>query len=139
MIKEFINWIAFILGGFCGFFFGGLDALVIAIIVFIIVDYITGVLCAVYNKKLNSSTGFRGLLRKAVILIVISVGHMADFYLFGNGEVIRNACIFFYISNEGISILENVVAMNVPVPKMLREVLEQINEEEADDGKQSTD
>lgn len=137
-MKEFVNWLCCIMGGFFGFFFGGLDGVVVALLIFVVVDYITGVLSAIYNKKLSSAVGFKGILKKVVILIVVSIGHMVDYYLLGDASMIRDACIFFYISNEGISILENVIAMGVSVPKTLRAVLEQLNEEE-NDGDKDTD
>lgn len=126
------------MGMFVGFFFGGLDGLVIAMLVFIIIDYITGLIRAIIHKNLSSAVGFKGLLKKVVILIVVSVGHLVDFYIIGEGDMIRNACIFFYLSNEGISILENVVAIGVPVPSILKNILEQLKEE-AEDGNKSAD
>lgn len=137
-MKEFINWFWCCMGMFVGFFFGGLDGLIIAMLVFIIIDYITGVIRAIIQKNLSSAIGFKGLLKKVVILIVVSVGHLVDFYIIGEGDMIRNACIFFYLSNEGISILENVVAIGVPVPSILKNILEQLNEE-SEDGNKGTD
>lgn len=138
-MKNFINVLFSLIGGYVGFFFGGLDGLLTAIIVFIIVDYITGVIRAIIEQRLSSAIGFKGLLKKVVILIVISLGHMMDCFLLGDGDMVRNACIFFYISNEGISILENVVALGVPVPDILRNVLEQLNKEDNDHGDKDTD
>lgn len=129
-MRNIVQTIITALGVSFALLFGELNGLVIAILVFICLDYITGVLHAVYIKKLNSSIGFKGIIRKILILLVISVGHFIDLYLLGGGSVIRDACIFFYISNEGISILENVVGMGVPVPEKLKVILEQLKEED---------
>lgn len=137
-MKELISILSASLGAVVGFLIGDLTGLVIALLVFIIIDYITGVLDAIYKHNLSSSVGFIGILRKIVIIIVVCVGHMIDAYLLGGGSVIRDACIFFYISNEGISILENIVDMGVPVPAKLKAILEQIKEE-SENGENNTE
>lgn len=136
-MRDLINILFSCAGAIVGFLFGGLDGLVIALVVFVIVDYVTGVLDAIINKKLSSAVGFVGIIRKILILLIVSVGHFVDAYLLGSGSVIRDACIFFYISNEGISILENVVEMGVPVPEKLVRILEQL--EDKDNGDDETD
>ena len=136
-MKNFINILLTTGGVVTGFLFGEWDGIIIALISFIVIDYITGVINAIVNHKLSSKRGFAGLLKKVVILLVVAVGHLIDVYVLGGGAVIRNAVIFFYISNEGISILENIVAIGVPVPERLVKILEQMGEEE--DGNKETD
>lgn len=136
-MKNFINILLTTGGVITGFLFGEWDGIIIALISFIVIDYITGVINGIVNHKLSSKRGFAGLLKKVVILLVVAVGHLIDVYMLGGGAVIRNAVIFFYISNEGISILENIVAIGVPVPERLVKILEQMGEEE--DGNKETD
>lgn len=138
-MRDLINILMACAGSIVGFLFGGLDGLIITLVVFIIVDYITGVLDAIINKKLSSAVGFVGIIRKILILLIVSVGHFVDAYLLGGGSVIRDACIFFYISNEGISILENVVEMGVPVPEKLVRILEQLEDKENGDDETDED
>lgn len=136
-MKQVITIIMTTGGAVLGFLFGDWTGVLIALLFFIVADYITGVVNAIVNKCLSSDKGFKGLLRKVVILLVVSIGHMIDHYILGGGAMVRDACIFFYISNEGISILENIVGMGVPVPEKLRVILEQLKEE--DDGNEETD
>lgn len=137
-MKKLINIVSILIGAGGGFLFGELNGLIIAIIVFIILDYITGVLNAAYNRGLSSRVGFNGLLKKICILIIICVSHMIDMYLLKGGSIIRDACICFYISNEGISILENIVGMGVPVPDKLKLILDQIKDRGEKDGNEKT-
>lgn len=116
------------LGGWLGWFVGGLDGLVIALVLFMAVDYVTGVLCAVQDKRLNSSTGFRGLAKKVVILMLVGVANILDVQIVHQGAVIRTAVIFFYLANEGISLLENAAHLGLPIPEKLRAVLEQLHD-----------
>lgn len=136
-MKNFINILLTIGGVITGFLFGEWDGIIIALISFIVIDYITGVISGIVNHKLSSKRGFEGLLKKVVILIVVAIGHLIDVYILGGGAVVRNAAIFFYISNEGISILENCVSMGVPVPEKIKVILEQIGEDS--DGNKETD
>ena len=116
------------LGGAVGAVMGGFDGFLYALIVFVVVDYLTGVMTAVLNKKLSSEVGFHGIFKKVVIFALVAVGHIVDAYVIQNGSVIRTAVIFFYLSNEGISILENASVLGLPVPQKLKDVLEQLKD-----------
>lgn len=137
-MKEFVNLVqcAFAaMGGFFGWFVGGMDGLLYALIAFVVVDYLTGLMAAGLEKKLSSGVGFRGIFKKVVIFCLVAVGHIIDTHVVGNGSVLRTAVIFFYLSNEGISILENAGRMGLPIPEKLKSVLEQLKEEREDEGK----
>lgn len=130
-MKEAWSWIQLVLtaiGGWLGYFLGGFDGFMYALLVFVVVDYITGIMCAVLDKELSSEIGFRGIFKKVLIFTLVAIGHIIDKNVIGDGSVIRTAVIFFYLSNEGISILENVVHIGLPVPQKLRDVLEQLND-----------
>ena len=132
-MKEFWNMIQLVfagLGGWLGWFLGGCDGLIYALLVFVVVDYVTGVLCAISDRALSSEVSFRGLCRKVLIFTLVSVGHILDVYVIGNGSVLRTAVIFFYMSNEGISLLENAGHLGLPIPDQLRLVLEQLHDRE---------
>jgi toxin secretion/phage lysis holin len=130
-MKEFWSMIQLVftaLGGWIGYFLGGCDGLLIALIVFAVVDYITGVMCAISDKRLSSEIGFRGICRKVLIFCLVGVAHILDTEVIGTGSVLRTAIIFFYLSNEGVSILENAAHLGLPVPEKLKEVLEQLHD-----------
>lgn len=129
MYKEDIDISFAIVGAFIGLLIGDLNGLLIALIIFMIIDYITGVLAAVYRRKLSSAVGFRGLIGKACILLVVILGNVVDVYVLQSGAVCRTACILFYLSNEGISIMENYCNMDLPFPEKLKRVLEQLTNE----------
>lgn len=116
------------LGGAVGAVMGGFDGFLYALIVFVVVDYLTGVMVAVLNKNLSSEVGFHGIFKRVVIFALVAVGHIVDTYVIQNGSVIRTAVIFFYLSNEGISILENASVLGLPVPQKLKDVLEQLKD-----------
>lgn len=118
------------LGGYLGWFLGGLDGFMYALIAFVVIDYLTGLMVAVLEKKLSSEIGFRGIFKKVLIFILVGIGHIIDVNVIQNGSIIRTAVIFFYLSNEGISILENSAKIGLPIPKKLKDVLKQINKEE---------
>lgn len=136
-MKEFWNTIQLIftaVGGWLGYFLGGCDGLLIALVVFAVVDYITGVMCAVADKKLNSEIGFKGICRKVLIFLLVGIANILDVQVIGTGSVLRTAVIFFYLSNEGVSLLENAAHLGLPVPEKLKEVLEQLHDRaEAED------
>lgn len=111
------------IGGFLGWFLGGMDGFLYALIVFVAVDYITGVMGAIQDRKLTSNVGSRGIFRKVMIFLLVGIAHMVDSQLIGHDSVIRTAVIFFYLSNEGISILENAAHLGLPVPDRLKSVL----------------
>ena len=114
-------------GGFLGWFLGGVDGFLYALIAFTVIDYITGVMCAITDKNLSSSIGFKGICRKVLIFTLVGIGNIVDVYVLGQGGVLRTAVIFFYLSNEGVSILENSAHLGLPIPEKLKEVLEQLH------------
>ena len=117
-----------VLGGALGYFLGGLDGLLIALIVFVVLDYITGVMVAIIDKTLSSEVGFRGIFRKILIFSLVGVAHIVDTNIIGTGAGLRTAVIFFYLSNEGLSILENTVYLGLPVPEKLKTILAQLQD-----------
>ena len=134
-MKEIWNWIQLALsavGGALGWFFGGMDGLIYALLVFVIADYITGVMCAIADKNLSSEVGFNGICKKVLIFVMVGIGHILDTYLIGNGEVLRTAVIFFYCSNEGVSMLENAGHLGLPIPAKLKDILEQLHDRTED-------
>lgn len=114
-------------GGFLGWFLGGIDGFLYALIAFTVIDYITGVMCAITDKNLSSAVGFKGICRKVLIFTMVGIGNIVDVYVLGEGGVLRTAVIFFYLSNEGVSILENSAHLGLPIPEKLKEVLEQLH------------
>jgi len=130
-MKEFWNMIqlAFAgVGGWLGYFLGGCDGLILALLAFVVIDYITGVMCAIADKKLSSSVGFKGICRKVLIFLLVGIANILDVHIIGTGSVLRTAVIFFYISNEGVSLLENAGHLGLPIPVKIKAVLEQLHE-----------
>lgn len=130
-MKEFWNMIQVIftaVGGWLGYFLGGCDGLLIALVVFAVTDYITGVMCAIADKKLSSEIGFKGICRKVIIFMLVGIAHVLDVNVIATGSVLRTAVIFFYLSNEGVSLLENAAHLGLPVPEKLKDVLEQLHD-----------
>ena len=126
-MKEFWNTIQLVftaIGGWLGYFLGGCDGLLIALVVFVVVDYLTGVMCAIADHKLSSAVGFKGICRKVLIFLLV----------IGTGSVLRTAVIFFYISNEGVSLVENAAHLGLPVPDKLKDVLEQLHDRDGKEG-----
>lgn len=131
-MKDFWNMIQFLiaaLGGWIGYFLGGWDGAVYALITFITLDYATGVMCAITDRKLSSEVGARGIFKKVMIMALVGVGSILDREIIGNGSILRTAVIFYYLSNEGISILENATRLGLPVPEKLKVTLEQLKED----------
>ena len=120
-------------GGFLGWFLGGFDGFLYALIAFTVIDYITGVMCAITDKNLSSAVGFKGICRKVLIFTLVGIGNIVDVYVLGQGGVLRPASIFFYLSNEGVSIMENTAHLGLPIPAKLKEVLEQLHERGGND------
>ena len=116
------------LGGFLGWFLGGVDGFLYALIAFVVIDYITGVLCAISDKKLSSEVGFKGICRKVLIFLLVGIANILDVQVIGTGSVLRTAVIFFYLSNEGVSLLENAAHLGLPVPEKMKEILEQLHD-----------
>lgn len=135
-MKAFTNIIegaSAVMGGFIGWFLGGFDGFLYALLAFVIIDYLTGVMVAVVQKQLSSEVGFKGIAKKVLIFCLVAIGHIVDTQIIKSGSVLRTAIVFFYLSNEGISILENVTLIGLPVPQKLRDVLEQLRDEKQTD------
>lgn len=137
-MKEFWNTIQLIfaaIGGWLGYFLGGCDGLLYALITFVVIDYITGVMCAISDHTLSSQVGFRGICRKVLIFMLVGIANVLDIYVLSSGSVLRTAVIFFYISNEGVSLLENAAHLGLPIPEKIKVVLEQLHDrsEKGDD------
>ena len=131
-MKEFWNGIQLVfavIGGWLGWFLGECDGLMYALIAFVIADYVTGVMCAVSDKRLSSEVGFKGICRKVLIFVLVGMANILDMHVIGTGCVLRTAVLFFYISNEGVSVLENAGHLGLPVPARLLNVLEQLHED----------
>ncbi|RKJ38240.1 holin [Acutalibacter sp. 1XD8-33] len=129
-MKEFWNTIQFIfaaIGGWLGYFLGGCDGPLIALVAFVVIDYITGVMCAAADKKLSSEMGFKGICRKVLIFLLVGIANILDVQVIGTGNILRTAVIFFYISNEGVSLLENAAHLGLPIPEKLKDILEQLH------------
>ena len=130
-MREFWNGVQVVftaIGGWLGWFLGGCDGLLYALIAFVVIDYITGIMCAVADKKLSSAVGFKGICKKVLIFALVGLGHILDTRVIGAGSILRTAVIFFYLSNEGVSLVENAAHLGLPVPKKLKEVLEQLHD-----------
>ena len=130
-MKEFWNTIQLIfsaVGGWLGYFLGGCDGLLYALIAFVVIDYLTGVMCAIINRELSSAVGFKGIFRKVLIVLLVGIANIIDVQVIGTGAVLRTAVIFFYISNEGVSLLENAGHLGLPIPEKIKTVLEQLHD-----------
>lgn len=130
-MKEFWATIQVVIagiGGWLGWFLGGCDGLLYALLAFVVIDYITGIMCALVDKKLSSKVGFKGIFKKVLIFALVGVGHILDTRIIGAGSVLRTAVIFFYLSNEGVSLLENAAYLGLPIPQKLKSVLEQLHD-----------
>ena len=143
-MKEFWNMIQAVftmVGGWLGYFLGGCDGLLFALVLFVAMDYITGVMCAAADRKLSSEVGFKGICRKVLLFLLVGMANVLDVQIIGSGSVFRTAVIFFYLSNEGLSLLENAGHLGLPIPAKLKAVLEQLHrqseeiEEDEDPGK----
>ena len=130
-MKEFWNMVQMVfaaVGGWLGYFLGGNDGLLIALVLFVAVDYLTGVMCAISDKMLSSNVGFKGICRKVLIFLLVGIANILDVHVIGAGSVLRTAVIFFYISNEGVSLMENAAHLGLPVPEKIKAVLEQLHD-----------
>ena len=115
------------IGGWLGYFLGGMDGLLTALIVFMAIDYVTGLMCAVADKKLSSSIGFKGICKKVLIILLVGVAHIVDLHVVGTGNALRGAVVCFYLSNEGVSMLENAAHLGLPIPEKLKGILAQLH------------
>ena len=130
-MKEFWNMIQMVfaaVGGWLGYYLGGCDGLLLALVAFAAADYLTGVMCAVSDRKLSSNVGLKGICRKVLIFLLVGTANILDVHVIGTGSVLRTAVIFFYISNEGVSLLENAAHLGLPVPEKIKAVLEQLHD-----------
>ena len=132
-MKDYFQIALAALGGWIGWVLGGYDGFLYALITLVVVDYFTGLMVAILERKLSSAVGFRGIAKKVLLFTLVGIGHILDSQILGNGGAIRTAVIFFYLSNEGISILENAATIGLPVPQKLKQVLAGLKESERDD------
>ena len=116
-----------VIGGWLGYFVGGVDGLMTALLIFMILDYVTGLMCAIADKKLSSSVGFRGICKKVLIVMLVGVAHVVDMCVVGTGNALRSAVVCFYLSNEGVSMLENAAHLGLPIPEKLKSILAQLH------------
>ena len=139
-MKEFWNSVQLVftaIGGWLGWFLGGCDGLMYALIAFVVVDYITGIMCAIVDKKLSSEVGFKGICKKVLIFLLVGMANVLDVNIIGSGSVLRTAAIFFYLSNEGVSLLENAAHLGLPVPNAIKEVLQQLHDRAENGGNEN--
>ena len=129
---DSFNIIVSTIGGILGGFLGNMDGILYALVIFVILDYVTGVLYAVEEKKLSSAVGYEGIARKVTIFILVGIANILDSYILGQSGVLRAVVIFFYLSNEGISILENATELGLPVPEKLKNILNQLTKKEGE-------
>lgn len=120
-------------GGVFGWLFGAFDSLIYSLIAFVAIDYITGVLVAIHNRTVSSEIGFKGISKKVMIFALVALGNIIDQNIISSGSSIRTMIIMFYLSNEGISIIENAGKIGLPLPQKLKAILRQLNK--SDDGK----
>ena len=142
IMKEFWNTIQLVftaVGGWLGYFLGGSDGLIYTLLAFVVLDYVTGIMCAIVDKRLSSQIGFKGLFKKVLIFALVGIGHLLDVQILGAVGVLRTAVIFFYLSNEGVSLIENAAHLGLPIPAKLKAVLEQLHDraEKEDDHEQT--
>ena len=130
-MKYLFNEVSSVILTFTIYYLGGFDVALKSLLVIIVIDYITGVLSAIYNKELSSKIGFRGIIKKFSYIFIVALSVVLDKIL-GNTGTVRNLVIYFFVANDGISILENVSEMNIPLPKKLLEILEQLKDKEGE-------
>lgn len=137
---KYIKTLAALLGTYTGYFLGGLDGLLAVLIIMIVIDYVTGVMVAIAEKKISSKIGFIGICRKILIMLFVGIANVLDLYVIGSGSMLRTASIFFYISNEGISILENASKLGLPVPVKIKNMLDQLHDtaEKGEEGEENS-
>jgi len=121
-------------GAFIGWFVGGIDGALYALIAFTVADYITGVFAAFIRKELSSEVGAKGIIKKLTIYIIVGIGHLADVYLLGGGMALRTALVFFYAANELVSLIENSAVIGLPIPQVLKDALAQVKKKSGETG-----
>ena len=127
------------IGGWLGYFLGGMDGLILTLLIFVVLDYLTGIMCAVADKKLSSAVGFKGIFKKVLIFMLVGVANIVDVHVIGSGSALRGAVICFYLSNEGLSMLENAAHLGLPVPDKLKDILAQLHNRSDKDNTTSGD
>ena len=133
-----IQMAAAAIGGWLGYFLGGTDGLLVALIVLAVLDYMTGVMCAVADRKLSSTVGARGIFKKILIFMLVGVAHIVDKNVVGTGSALRSAVICFYLSNEGLSVLENATHLGLPIPDKLRDIMIQLHNRDGKEEKNNS-
>ena len=116
-----------VIGGWIGYLVGVVDGLMTALLIFMVLDYVTGLMCAIADKKLSSAVGFKGICKKVLIIMLVGVAHVVDLHVVGTGDALRSAVVCFYLSNEGVSMLENAAHLGLPVPDKLKDILAQLH------------
>jgi toxin secretion/phage lysis holin len=129
-VSNWLKGICAVIGAALSWLVGDLGGVFYALVAFVVIDYITGVIAAAVQQELNSTIGFKGIAKKIFIFLIVGLAHIIDAYVLGDGDVIRTAAIFFYLSNEGLSIIENLVRIGLPVPQTLKDALERLSEED---------
>lgn len=129
-MEKVFNSIVAVVATFFTYLFGGWDIALIVLVAFMVLDYATGVIWAYIQKTLNSEIGFKGLVKKCMILVVLVVAVLLDRMINSGTAVFRTLVCYFYIANEGISLLENVSHLGLPIPDKLKNALQQLNEVE---------
>ncbi len=124
---NYCKYILALIGGILGWVFGGFNSLIYALIVFVVIDYITGILLAIRDKKLSSEIGYKGIVKKFLIFLIVSMGNIIDNYILGTGSSLRTLIITFYLANEGLSILENAGRLGLPIPGKLKDAIRNLN------------
>jgi len=126
-LDEFVKWLSAEFFALAGFFWGGMDGLLTALLVFMVLDYVSGVIIAYKEKRLSSEIGFWGLVKKCMVLALVTVGHFMDLHVLGgSSSMFRSGVVGFFLANEGLSILENAGKLGVPLPDFLKKALEQL-------------
>lgn len=136
MFKEIVGYcqLAFAaIGGALGWFIGDLDGFLYALIAFVVIDYLTGLLAAGVQRKLSSEVGFKGIAKKVAIFLLVGIANIIDVNVLQNGSALRTAVIFFYLSNEGLSILENAGSIGLPIPDKLKDMLDQLKNKDGEE------
>lgn len=126
-------------GGVIGGFLGGIDGFMYTLIAFVVIDYVTGIMCAIVEKNLDSEVGARGIFKKVLIFLLVGIANLIDVNVIGQGAILRTAVIFFYLSNEGVSILENAGRLGLPIPAKLKAVLKQLRDESGEENEEDVE
>lgn len=138
-LHDTIRAIFATLGGWLGWYMGSIDGFLYALIGLVIVDYITGVVAAGIKHELSSEVGFVGIAKKVMVFAVVGVANVLDHHILQQGSVLRTMAIFFYVANEGMSIVENADRIGIAVPRPLKRILKQLKEDNDNNGKNQSD